>query len=1458
MNSVQGELSLTGRGINMGRNRAITTVLLLLISAVIFFENGIEGDPEASCPTRGDTVLEMDMNISEASEASFIGEEPGDYADKVTSAGDVNGDGYDDLLIGSSMNSDGGYRSGQTYLIFGRAGGWMKDADLSSADASFFGENAEDNSGSGVSGVGDVNGDGYDDILIGAFHNNEGGDNAGQSYLIFGKPSGWSMDTSLSSADASFIGEESGDYSGSCLSGAGDVNGDGYDDILIGVDSNDEYGSYTGQTYLIFGKPTGWSKDTDLSSADASFVGEDGSDHCGYSVSGASDVNGDGYDDILITSIWDKVYLIFGKPTGWSMDTPMSNANADASFMGEDSQDYCGASVSGAGDVNGDGYDDILIGAPYNDDGGENTGQAYLVFGKATGWTFDTDLSAVDASFQGENVNDNSSIPVSGAGDVNGDGYDDILIGAYGNDEGGDLAGQTYLILGKSFGWGMDTNLSNADASFIGEESGDCSGSRLSGAGDVNGDGNHDIIIGASGNDQGGENSGKTYLITGFGGSEPEEVYSVEIYSDPGYSVPMDVADIGDTVYIELLGLDGNTTHQDVAIVNISFSLGSGLVGTAPAFETGENTGIYRAIFTVPLTAYYLETLNFSSRKDPTKSDTLFIDKPNRPAQVNSLRVCWDEGCTQTITHAEKNDRIFIEIAGVDADPTSPNFAFVNISSDKLLPEPSIHLLLETGTNTGTYRGTYRVPLEFGKVENLTITTVRNEALTTEIRIETLVLIGPSTDTTTANEDREYRVKYRNMGSAQVTWTFDTNASWLSFNQMSRDLYGTPLNSDVGIYSVEINITDGKGHYDQHQFTLKVLNADPLIIGTPPLVVNEDEEYYFDFDSSDDNQGDIKWELIINQTWLSIDEVTGVLNGTPTNDNVGITKLSIRVDDGNGGMGWLAYQIEVINTNDPPSIITEDITEVYQDDPYKRDYEVADVDVGDSHLWSLETNATWLEIDEETGELSGTPTNDDVGMYYVKVTVTDSDNAKDNNDFELEVINVNDPPKWTYIPEDTDVDYRDVFRFDVDAEDVDVGTTLVYSLSTEPKCDMEIDPETGEIEWIAHVDAFDDPPYRLQVTVGVTDGKANLTHTFRLEIMPLQPPKSSLTGPDDGIKLSHKDAWLTWINIDEWKEPVTYDLYLSEQEPMVESLRAECCVLAGTNVTSYNVSSLDMGKTYYWTVIPHDGCSRGSCLQGVQSFFMNTPPEIPTVPLQKATSGSQYELALAGTDDDDIDRMELEYFLRGAPLGMEVDSVTGKIKWTPGSDQVGKHTFTAVLSDGTDETEREIEIVVGEGEEGAGSLLIIILAIVVIAIIGIVVAVIFLRKKQKKMIEDDEAEKEGTEFQEGDLTADEQKLRQQMEELKQLTGVSLSVEEAHEHDRDHKETTYEDLYGTPAPEKMDEGTASTEETKEFIGEQIKELEKMDRNAGITPNIGKPEDSEGAQPTTNTENATQEG
>ena len=391
---------------------------------------------------------------------------------------------------------------------------------LLSETASFLGEGENDWASEVSGGLGDVNGDGFSDFLIGAKGNDEPGDSSGQAYLVFGRDAAWSTETNLASVTTSFHGDAEGDWFGlDTLHSGGDFNGDGLSDIAIGAIGNDWSDDNAGALFIFFGRTSGWTVDTQSSAADAVFTGENANDWAGRMVSGG-DVNGDGLGDIAVGAgnfggSRGAVYLLLGRMLGWQTDSSL--ADADASFLGEHDEDWAFRLDTG-GDANGDGLDDLLVGAVGNDDGGDHAGKVYLVPGRAAGWCVGSHLadpSVALATFIGEEMDDDAGISVALAGDLNGDGLDDLLMGARGNSEFGMYSGKTYLHFGRPGGWVTSLDLSMADVSFHGEADWDMSGTGVDAAGDMNGDGIGDFIIGAYGNDEAAVGAGQVYFLLG-------------------------------------------------------------------------------------------------------------------------------------------------------------------------------------------------------------------------------------------------------------------------------------------------------------------------------------------------------------------------------------------------------------------------------------------------------------------------------------------------------------------------------------------------------------------------------------------------------------------------------------------------------------------------------------------------------------------------------------------------------------------------------------------------------------------------------------------------------------------------------------------------------------------------------------------------------------------------------
>ncbi len=498
----------------------------------------------------------------------------------VSSAGDVNGDGYDDLIVGALFGDDGGTNAGEAYVVFGSASGFGSDVggrqviDLTTLSAAqgfiIQGDAVGDEAGISVSSAGDVNGDGIDDVIVGADRNTDG-DAGGAAYVVFGSDSGFGSDvggrqvidlTTLSAARGFVIqGHAAGDLAGGSVSSAGDINGDGYDDLIVGAAGGDDGGSEAGEAYVVFGTASGFGVDvggrqvidlTTLSAAQGFIIQGDASgDTAGISVSSAGDVNGDGIDDLVVGADGGgdggikagEAYVVFGTAFGFGTDVggrqviDLTTLDSGQGFIiqGDTAYDLAGISVSSAGDVNGDGFADIVVGAFGGDDGGTTAGEAYVIFGTASGFGTNVggrqviDLTTLGAArgfiIRGDAAGDSAGTSVSSAGDINGDGYDDLIVGGPSNDAGGADAGAAYVIFGSASGFGtavggrqvIDLTKLTATQGFIiqGDAAGDAAGQAVSAAGDVNGDGFDDLIVGARLGNDGGGNAGEAYILYG-------------------------------------------------------------------------------------------------------------------------------------------------------------------------------------------------------------------------------------------------------------------------------------------------------------------------------------------------------------------------------------------------------------------------------------------------------------------------------------------------------------------------------------------------------------------------------------------------------------------------------------------------------------------------------------------------------------------------------------------------------------------------------------------------------------------------------------------------------------------------------------------------------------------------------------------------------------------------------
>ncbi len=433
--------------------------------------------------------------------ATFSGEAGGDEAGRWLVAGDLNGDGYEDMVVSAHDDSGGG--PGAVYVLYGSATTRTSTGLSSNSFVKISGEANGDRFGISLA-MGDINGDNYDDLLIGADKNDDSGGDAGAIYLIYGGSS--QLTTSALTSAVEITGEAASDQAG--FVAAGDVNDDGYDDMIIGAGRNDDGFLDGGAVYLIYGQAAALSNSS-VSTA-VEFTAEAAQDSVGSPVV-TGDFNNDGFADILISAAANDdvasgagaVYLLYGKATAYT-SASLSTAIQFSGEAGGDRAGYFMAAgdvngdgygpyfVSGIIDINGDGYDDLVASADLSDDGGSNSGAVYLIYGQAGNLSSANFSTAIE--FTGETASDYAGTNIT-VEDVNGDGYADIFISAVGNDDGGTEAGSVYMIYGQSTTLSAQS-LTNAALQIASDKTSSTTGKSLLLA-DLNNDNYNELLFGA-------------------------------------------------------------------------------------------------------------------------------------------------------------------------------------------------------------------------------------------------------------------------------------------------------------------------------------------------------------------------------------------------------------------------------------------------------------------------------------------------------------------------------------------------------------------------------------------------------------------------------------------------------------------------------------------------------------------------------------------------------------------------------------------------------------------------------------------------------------------------------------------------------------------------------------------------------------------------------------------------
>ncbi len=387
----------------------------------------------------------------------------------VSRAGDVNDDGFDDIVVGARWADPNGPLSGQSYVIYG-VSSMPAVIELSAVNgANGFkvnGVSTDDFAGSSLSDAGDVNSDGFADIIFSQYRSDQNGNFSGQVYVLYGAsslPAVFELSAMNGTNGFRVNGSTADDLLGRGLNNAGDVNDDGFDDILVAADGADVHGTNSGRSHVVYGGsllPAVIEVSTLDGTNGFTMHGISSFDLVGFRLSGTGDVDADGFDDIQLGSgsadpngsFSGQDYVVYGgSALPATIELSALNGTNGFTLNGISTSDRASIAVSEAGDVNVDGFDDFLIGAPYAGPHGVTSGQSYLIYGGAALPSI-IELSALNGAngvmLNGISTFDNAGFSLSRAGDVNGDPFDDILIGAWLADPNGVVSGQSYVVYG--------------------------------------------------------------------------------------------------------------------------------------------------------------------------------------------------------------------------------------------------------------------------------------------------------------------------------------------------------------------------------------------------------------------------------------------------------------------------------------------------------------------------------------------------------------------------------------------------------------------------------------------------------------------------------------------------------------------------------------------------------------------------------------------------------------------------------------------------------------------------------------------------------------------------------------------------------------------------------------------------------------------------------------------------
>jgi hypothetical protein len=510
-----------------------------------------------------------------------------------------------------------------------------------------------------------------------------------------------------------------------------------------------------------------------------------------------------------------------------------------------------------------------------------------------------------------------------------------------------------------------------------------------------------------------------------------------------------------------------------------------------------------------------------------------------------------------------------------------------------------------------------------------------------------------------------------------LTWNIETNASaWLNSNSLGW-LWGNPTDNYIGIYYVNVTVTDLVGNSFNRNFTFELVNINdpPNLMGMSPLIAMEDELYQVIYTATDpDPTNDtLTWRIETNASgWLSINPATGELSGTPRNEHVGVYSVKVIVEDGQGGSDSTEFNLTVKNVNDPPIITTTSYSlDAYEDEEYYVNFNGYDPDpTGDTIVWKMVTEASWLNFNTSSGELWGTPENDHANQsFWVNISVRDNFGEFDSINFTLLVHNTNDAPIITTDNDETAVE-DELYSVNYNAFDIDpTFDILTWQVATSANW-LDIEFATG----LLYGTPTNNDLGTFSVNVSVSDGKFGHSYTaFTLTVANTNDPPEITTG--DKLTATEKQLYSVAYrarDIDPTDDTLTWGLASNATWLSMDPANG---VLSGTPPNS-------SAGTYWVNVTVRDGNGGQDSTYFILTVgFINKNPVISTQDITTANVDESYSVSYAASDDRTPSE-NLEWSMTSSASWLNFNAATRTLSGRPQIANEGTFWVNIVVGDG--------------------------------------------------------------------------------------------------------------------------------------------------------------------------------